>query len=448
MWLCGKKLSNLPLPIHISISNEHRARPRRSAPLVEHLPNVISYNYDDTAFAENGHDWTDPSHPACAIGKKFSELNIKPNVPFRLECNRWLESGRRLEDWLPDLPTTHHFDFHPCGPPTFEIQTPCVVLHLAGWPDVPDSVWLAACDAFRGLGHVYIVGGSYDHRPRRLYQVARRSSAGVTLVEDTAWENIIGLLKSCDYCFGHASGFTAVADVLRCRGAVFNPRSVPRLINTWNSLENKGFIQVDDVRDFETALGAAYQSMETGNRSTWPLSAVRGPRISAAVKLSNLGDGPAGAARAAGMMGPKNILVWSSQDPPPSEVPSAIMDGVYTAGKYIRNLYLVGFDENGLAAAYKQSMRSTRKPSIQVSPYWEGPPNHETYDLAMLCVADRVAEAVDQVRKAWSVLSPAGTVLVGGAAAGPAVESLAATLRTKPVEVENAPGWFYLHRRM
>ena len=36
--------------------------------------------------------------PACALNTTFEKLSPPVNAMFRLECNRHLESGRRLED--------------------------------------------------------------------------------------------------------------------------------------------------------------------------------------------------------------------------------------------------------------------------------------------------------------------------------------------------------------
>jgi hypothetical protein len=231
IWVL-KKAVNFGKPLFVSISSENRHRPRRSAALYEHVPQVHGWAYSDQSFAPGGQDWTQSADdPACAMNVTWAEFGAPVNTPFRIECNRWLESGRRLDDWLPDVPTAHNFEFSPAGRPNVTFRKPCVIFHIAGWSDVADGMWTAALDLFRGTAHAYIVGGSYDRRPRQIYDAVRRRG-GVTLLEDVAWEDLVGVLQACDYCFGHASGFTAMADVLRVPGVVINPRSVPRLTNT------------------------------------------------------------------------------------------------------------------------------------------------------------------------------------------------------------------------
>lgn len=448
LWAVGVKLSNLPLPLHISISNENRTRPRRSADLVRHLPNVVSWNYDTTAFCpDTGQDWPHPDDPCRAMGKKFSELGIRPNVKTRLECNGWLESGRRIEDWLPDIPTTHHFEFKPCGPPTIEVKNPSVILHLAGWPDVPDAVWISAADLFRSKCHVYIVGGSYDHRPRRIHEASRRCMSGVTLVEDTSWENLMGLLKGCTFCFGHASGFTALANALKVPGATFNPRSVPGLIGTWNSPENKGNLHVDKVSDFEDAISGAFRTLESDGRMTWPLSASIGPRIR--VRGDRTGDGsPAAiAVRSACSGGVRGALVWSVGQSAPDDLPAAVLDGSYVAGRIVKRLDMVGFGESALVQAMKQSGRSTTRPAIEIYPHWPIPET-DPYDTVVVHCSDRAAESAHAVRQGWSKLNSNGTILIGGDSSKTAAESLASMLKAVAAEIDGASGWYYLHRRL
>lgn len=211
LWVY-KKLAAADKPLFVHIANENRHRPRRSGILCDHLPRVAGWRFADQTFTPGGHDWTQSADdPACAIGKTWAEIAPKPGEILRLECNRWLEGGRRLEGWLPDLATQHHFPFLPPAQPTRPLKRPCVVLHLAGWADVPDKVWDQVALGFHNLAHLYVVGGSYDRRPRELHnRLSHR--VPMTLLEDVPWCDLYGVLKACDFCFGHASGFTAIAD--------------------------------------------------------------------------------------------------------------------------------------------------------------------------------------------------------------------------------------------
>lgn len=441
IWIY-KVLQNLPYPLFLAISTENKHRPRRSGFLADHLPRVIGWRYDDTTFAPGGQDWPSPDDPACMIDKTWYEQDIPLNVTTRVECNRWLESGRRLEGWLPDLSTTHHFEFEPCGPPTIEMKSPAVVMHLAGWPDVPDEVWVTAIDLFRPVAHVYIVGGSYDHRPRLLFQKVAKEG-NVSLLEDVPWTDLIGVLKACSYVFGHASGFTAIADVLKVPGAVINPRSVPRLVGTWNSLEHTDQVHIDRVDEFQGAMFAAYRAMADGDRATWPPTNRRGVRLKATT------EDRLAAVRAAAMFGPRRAAVWAETEHDVG-IGAAILDGSYRYGRPVDSLYLVGCSAATLSAALRESQRSTRRPAIEVGQLpWPGRRRGDAFDLIVLLPPPDKTVAARMVREAWATLGSSGTLLIGGALeAYVGVESLAAGLKIQPIAVQNASGWWYLHRRI
>lgn len=441
LW-CYKKLQNVRLPLFVSISNENRHRPRRAGRLMDHLPRVLGWKFDDTAFDLSGADWTrSASDPACFMHTTWEEFDAPVNKPFRIECNRWLESGRRLEDWLPDVPTTHNFEFLPAGPPNVTFRRPCVVFHIAGWPDVMDGMWTAALDLFRGTAHSYIVGGSYDRRPRQIYDAVRRRG-GVTLLEDVAWEDLVGVLGACDYCFGHASGFTALADVLRVPGVVINPRSVPRLTNTWNSPDNPAQVHVEAPEDFASAVVQAFQKMSGADRATWPPTGIRGCRV-VAVPNERLGAVRA-AARAAR---PKQAAVYASADHA-SGIGAAVLDGAYAGGGTVDSLHLVGCSSDAVSAAGREAARSTRKPVITIADgAWPAGRGNETFDLIVVVTGGTPAQAADMVRQTWRSVSPAGTLLFSGQYAKTAAEAIGAALGTKPQPVGNAEDWWFLHRR-
>lgn len=441
LWVY-KKLQNATHPIFVSISNENRHRPRRSGRLMDHLPRVIGYNYLDQAFDPSGADWTQSaSDPVCAMGVTWEEFSAPVNKRFRIECNRWLESGRRLDDWLPDLPTTHNFQFTPAGPSNLTFRKPCVVFHIAGWSDIHDGQWTTLIDLFRGTAHVYIVGGSYDRRPRQIYSVVQ-SRGGATLMEDVAWEDLVGVLSVCDYCFGHASGFTAMADVLRVPGVVVNPRSVPRLNGTWNSPDNPAQVHVSTPEEFVGAVYQAFQRMAGSERATWPPTGIRGARLSST-------EDPLGAVRSAAQTArPKQAAVYASEGHHHG-IGAAILDGAYTAGVTVSSLHLVGCTQEAIDAASREASRSTRRPLITTaSDAWPGSKKNETFDLIVVITSGPPARAAQCVREAWASVSPAGTLLFSGSYAATAAESLGAHLGVKPQTVLNADGWWFLHRRI
>lgn len=444
LWAVGKKLRNLPEPVFVSISEENSSRPRRSGYLVDHIPGVVGWNWAGRTFAEGGQDWPDPAHPSCAIGKTWAELNFPRNVMTPLECNRHLEGGRRLEAWLPDVPTTHHFDFDPPGPTSIRLESPRVVIHQAGWPDGPDGMWDQAVDLFAGLATVYVAGGSYDVRPRRTYEAAlRRGHAHVRPAEDLAWADLFELVRGAEYVFGHASGLTALADVLRAKGAVLNPRSVPRLAGTWNSPENPGLVQVSRDDDFLLALHAAHQTLARVPAATWPPSGIRGRRLAARA------DTPAAAVRAAVDNQPRRAMAFLAQGPAEgcAGLPREALGESFDRGQLVDEVFLVGYPAEAYVLAQRECARTTRKPAVSVGhPPWPAGRPHDAFDLVVLHLAGGPAAAAEACRSAWAQVGLSGTILAGGPDAEAGMEALCSRLRITPARVGNAPGWLYLHR--
>lgn len=446
LWLY-RRLQVLDAPLFVHVSNENRTRPRRVGRMLDHLPRVVGWCYEPGTFAPGGQDWTQSvNDPACAINKKWSELGIRPGVPARLECNRWLEAGRRIEDWLPDLPVNHAVPWETPGTPSRNFSHPTVVLHIAGWPDVPDSTWISALRMFHNLAHIYIVGGSYDRRPRQVYQAADRPK-GVTLLEDVTWEDLYGVLKTCDYCIGHASGFTAIADTLGVKGVTFNPRSVQYLIGTWNDPDNTAMLHVDRVAAFERAIAAAHAELAKTPSASWPPSLGRGVDIRADTTFRS----PAAAAVHAAALAvcPRQIAFLFDALPDDHAIGSAALEGVLDAGETVQAVTLAGADEHIVAALYGTSARSSKRPVIDASgdrTALLGCPI--TYNLTVVVTDNSRRQAIESVAWAWAHTAAGGTLLVGGAKGADAVTALANSKRIVHADVAGAPGWYYMHRKM
>lgn len=445
LWLL-KKMTALDLPLYISVSTENRTRPRRVGPMLDHIPTVMGWDYVGTSFGPNGADWTrSASDPACAIGQSWADLKLKPNRMTRLECNRWLESGRRIEDWLPDLPTVHRLPFDDPGPGVRTFKKPTVVFHLAGWPDVPDPVWIGCVRLFIGLADVYVVGGSYDRRPRNVFE-ALRGAKGVHLMEDVGWADLYGVLAACDYCFGHASGFTAIADALGVQGVTFNPRAVPHLIGTWNDLSNTGMVHVDRVNDFEHVVRLAYMEMSKVPAATWPPTSIRGSAVVADARRGT--PGAAAVYAATTVARPRQVAFVFDAKPDDPTVAAACVHASLDAGDHMTAVNLVGSDAKTLAGLYAATTRTTKRPVID-TPIDRGTLLNRpvTYGLIVVVTNDDRRLAHESVLWAWSHLTFNGCVLVAGPSARNVSTAVAATKGTEPAEVSGAPGWFYLHKQ-
>jgi len=443
LWVY-KRTAHLDHPIFLSISEENRARPRRSGILADHLPRVIGWRFDGETFAPGGQDWTPATDPCCLIGKTWKELGFKPNtaIPYKVECNRWLEAGNRIEGWLPDIPVTaHRIQFQPSDPPDIRLKPDYVVFHLAGWPDVSDQVWRSLITLFRLVCHVYVVGGSYDIRPRAIVNALGQLDS-VTLLEDLSWPNLLAVIQGARYVFGHASGFTALADVLGKRGVINNPRYVPRLVNTWNDLTNRDLFYAANEVEFESAVYEAYQVVTKEAPATWPPHAAKGKRVCATTT-----DPGAAIESAARTILPRSIATFADEGSPAWLSASAIK-GAYDNGCLLDVVHLVNPSADSLAAVYRESARSTRRALIQTYRTSELEKSRISgVDLAVVYVTADPSTSFTAATDMWRRLSYRGAILLGGPMGDTVVSSLAKLLKIEPGTVDNAHGWFYIHKR-
>jgi hypothetical protein len=300
--------------------------------------------------------------------------------------------------------------------------------------------------AFSAAAAVFVVGGSYDRRPRRICDRIGRSPR-VTLLEDTTWENLYGVLDGCAYCFGHASGFTAIADALGVKGATYNPYTLPHLTGTWND-PSVPCLHVNTTVDFDRAAHAALEELNRSPGATWPPTAVRGTAL-AVEPGDRWGPGAAAVYAAARACVPREAVFVYDEPLPDRDTAAACVHAVLDTGEGIDGLTLVGVDADTLAALYRATARTTRRPKIDV-PLDRGlvAERYVGYGLGVAVVGADRRRSIDTTDWAWARVAAGGTLLVGGPGAEPAATAVATARRARAGAVGGAPGWFYLHRML
>ncbi len=269
IWMY-KKFVNLDLPVFISVASEAKHRPRRTGYFLDHLPKVCGWRYEDEQFYEHG-DWPPKEHPSCCIDKNWSDLNVPLNSMYLIECNKWIENGNRLENWLPDLPTTHHFDFEPINNDKYkDSKHEYVVFHSAGWKDIHDAIFVDSIREVSKYKKCYIVGGSYDGRPARIHKLAKSTKVDCDLLTDLSWDDMFSLISNARFVCGHTSGFTILADTLRVPGICYNVDVLPSLKGTWNTTEDIGNVQIGDIDEWQTAIVGVVDILKSGTGDKSP----------------------------------------------------------------------------------------------------------------------------------------------------------------------------------
>lgn len=252
-WIYSK-LCNLSLPIFFDVASETPYRPKRVGDYLDMLPKVCGWRYGSHSFGLNGAMWTQgPQDAATAFHKTWEELQIKPNVPTKLECNKWLESGRSLASWLPDLPTSYHYSFDDAHIPTVEIRQPAVGLHFTGWPDIHDGLWVEAARLLSRKANLYLIGAPYDSRTKGLFPQLKSLNSSIIPVVGESWAVAWNTMRQLKFLLGHASGMTILANVLGIPGAVVNPAVHPKLRGTWNDPKFTRQVQIQTADQFISA---------------------------------------------------------------------------------------------------------------------------------------------------------------------------------------------------
>lgn len=100
-WLYSK-LKHIGQPLHLQLAD---GWPRRSMDFVKMLPNVQFAEYTPHSFTDIM-AW-EKSHPYTT----WADIKARGFGGEFLQNNMWLLAGRRLDEWLPDLPTDYHYDF-------------------------------------------------------------------------------------------------------------------------------------------------------------------------------------------------------------------------------------------------------------------------------------------------------------------------------------------------
>ena len=243
-WIYSK-LVGLGRPLSIEVC---RSRIPRAASLLSLLPGVASFSY-------GGFPYEAIKDEAVFI----QDLSTRHLVweaerrPVGIALNSWLEGGHRIEEFLPDLPTVHHYEINL---PELDVQQADEL--LSPWKRfvVFYAASKRAAEAFNGWGL-----DEWDAFAGLFFFVLGRRIDGVVLLGAT-WDgdlagqifcrwsgcmkNLVGrlslagslhVLRRAAYTVAFASGLPILAVVMGCPVAMFYPARLEKLINAWAPTE-------------------------------------------------------------------------------------------------------------------------------------------------------------------------------------------------------------------
>ena len=215
--------------------------PYRTCPFLSLLPEVADteygeFRYDDILVFEqaakiNGPGWT------------WAEVNGRADGRLLIQANRHLEMGKRLEEWLPDLPTDFHYEIlrkpgedayareliGPSEGPVIGISAASYrgseawkTWGFAEWQ--PFLKWLK--DDKRAT--IILIGGFWDDLTFALSKDGYKDLVGKTSVSQ-----MIEVLRLLDFYIGFSSGLGVLRTVLKKNAFMMWPDHQRELATSW-----------------------------------------------------------------------------------------------------------------------------------------------------------------------------------------------------------------------
>lgn len=238
-WVYSK-LASLGRPLRILVPS-HQSR-NRLLPFLKLLPHVSEASYGKVPNPANHRDGNvQPDWTARELIDHGSAGNAK------IELNTWLESGSRIEAFMPEIPTSHHYDIQmePEGRAQatalldgwdnficFYCANRDTVTRWGGWQP---SHWARLADLLweqRGLDGFVLIGAGWDEGFNRDVEDAIRQPVR-NLVGRLSLSGSLHIIQTCSYLVAFPSGIPIVAAVMGRPVLMFYPRHLELMIDAW-----------------------------------------------------------------------------------------------------------------------------------------------------------------------------------------------------------------------
>lgn len=234
-WMYSKLMHTGPLDLEVA-----DGWPYRTVPFLELLPGIRDSSYGDFQYQ----DILSFESVQGINGKtEWADLKDKGYGRLLLEANRHLEVGRQLEDWLPDLPCTYHYeiitkpgDDEKANTILAGLRRPIVGISAASyrgseawktWGYGEWSDYLKRLQAEAGCS-ILLIGGFWDDLTSMLSEEGYKDCVGRTNVG-----TMVELLKRIDGYIGFSSGLGVLRTVLNKPALMFWPAHQKELSTSW-----------------------------------------------------------------------------------------------------------------------------------------------------------------------------------------------------------------------
>ena len=238
-WIYSK-LIDLNMPINFYIAD---VGPSRAIPYLQLLKNI-------------GHTQT----LRMPINKILREGNRNKYTKDRLvkesskdkiifQINTWLEDGNRIEDYMPELETNHHYTINI---PDMDIAQSNVLIHpfkryvvfycsslrtSRAWNGWQPNQWLELAKYLTkeyDIDGIVIVGAEYDiDMANELMSLNTSTIPMKNLVGKLRIGGTLAIIKNSLYLIGFPSGIPILSSVIEKPVMMFYPEHLSKMHNTW-----------------------------------------------------------------------------------------------------------------------------------------------------------------------------------------------------------------------
>ena len=227
-WLYSK-LVNLKSSFALEICGN---LPRRSKEFAEILPKVENSFYEDFSYRETFVVSDKGISPS-------TDLEILPPGKYYLSANRFLESGNKLERFLPFLPINYRYEINTQGAKDFleGLNPPFVGVYCSKYENYKNEWKFLSADEWGVLLKIIyslfpctfvFIGASFDvGLGDEVFN--KLNLPAINLIGKTHIKDIVFMMKKFSYLFAYPSGIGVLGDVVDIPTMHFLP--TPRLDN-------------------------------------------------------------------------------------------------------------------------------------------------------------------------------------------------------------------------
>jgi hypothetical protein len=166
---------------------------------------------------------------------------------FFLSMNTWLENGKRIERFFPDLPTSFRIDWHTSATSSPIKPNGKELIGIYGssystsrsWGFWDAKKWMELIKLCGKDYRYVIIGADWDlDLGRDLIEMLEEEKYDYVNTIGRRLGHVIEVMKNLKVFFGFPSGLSILAPTVNCNTIMFYPNDLKLMINAWASPED------------------------------------------------------------------------------------------------------------------------------------------------------------------------------------------------------------------